>query len=273
MASNCKVIRAEIEESVGGAWLSRGAEAHLAACAGCLDFYHERGALRRLVGELERVGAPGDFEFRLRARMAAAKETKGTRPLVFRFAPGFASFALAAVFVAAVAGAYYFKRAAPAVADHAAPQPSSTAATRTVADQPTPPAAPTAGPVVEVSTKVSEQAGGSPSLGVERAGGVRQPKPERRLSAARAAAAEPRRESAAGRTGGELNFGLSTSPVIKASNVKLEVSAEPLRMVVRDESGAARRVAMKPVSFGAQNPVGKPRAVSNTSLADDEGVW
>ncbi len=90
---------------------------------------------------------------------------------------------------------------------------------------------------------------------------------------ARAAAAEARREVAAGRTEGELSFGLSTSPVIKASNVKLEVSAEPLRIVVRDESGAARRVAMKPVSFGAQNPVGKPRAVSNTSLADDEGVW
>ncbi len=166
MASNCKVIRAEIEETVGGAWLSRGTEAHLAACANCLSFYKEREALRRLVGNLERVEAPGDFEFRLRARMAAAKETKGTRPFVFRFAPGFASFALAAVFVAAVAGAYYFKSTAPAVADHAASQPSSTVVTQTAADQPTPPAAATtAGPVVEVVKTVDKTAGGSSSVG------------------------------------------------------------------------------------------------------------
>ena len=269
MASNCKVIRAEIEETVGGAWLGRGAEAHLAACANCLSFYKEREALRRLVGNLERVEAPGDFEFRLRARMAAAKETKGTRPLVFRFAPGFASFALAAVFVAAVAGAYYFKRTATTVADHAAPRPPAAVGTQSAAHQPTPPAT---GPVVEVVETVDKTAGGSSPVEVERAGGVRQSK-QVRGHGARAAAAESRREAAAERTEGELSFGLSTSPVIKASNVKLEVSAEPLRMVVRDESGAARRVAMKPVSFGAQNPVGKPRAVSITSLADDEGVW
>lgn len=273
MASNCKVIRAEIEETVGGARLGRGTEAHLAACANCLSFHEEREALRRLVGNLERVEAPGDFEFRLRARLAAAEETKGTRPFVFRFAPGFASFALAAVFVAAVAGAYYFKSTAPAVADHAASQPSSTDMTQTAAAQQAPPAAaPTAEAVVEVSKNVNVQAGGSSPLEVERAGGVRQSKQERR-HVARTAAPEARREVAAGRTEGELSFGLATSPVIKAPNVKLEVSAEPLRVVVRDESGAARRVAMKPVSFGAQNPVGKPRAVSNTSRADDEGVW
>lgn len=279
MGSNCKVIRAEIEESAGGAWLSRAAGEHLAACASCLGFKNERESLRRLVGGLERVEAPGDFEFRLRARMAAANEAQRARPSVFRLAPGLASFALAAVFVASVAAAYYFNRTTPTgpTADHAASRQTSTA-TET-ATQPTTitPSAATASPAVEVvntkdkNTK-DERADASPSMYDERAAVVRPSRQERRRASARAAT-EPRVEVVKAPTEGVLEFGLSTSPVVKGSNVKLEVTAEPLRVVLRDEHGTPRRLSMRPVSFGAQNPVGKRRELKTMTVADTEGVW
>jgi hypothetical protein len=88
-------------------------------------------------------------------------------------------------------------------------------------------------------------------------------------------ASEPRTDVATkARPAGELEFGLSTSPVVTGSNVKLEVSSQPLRVVMRDEHGTPRRLAMRPVSFGAQNPVGKRRKTpETTTVADSGGVW
>ena len=74
-------------------------------------------------------------------------------------------------------------------------------------------------------------------------------------------------------TKGELEFSGQASPIYKVPNVTLKVSAEPLRVVLRDESGSARRLSMKPVSFGSQNLVGRSRELPNTPLADDGGVW
>ena len=48
--------------------------------------------------------------------------------------------------------------------------------------------------------------------------------------------------ASAGRDG-VLESDFRRAPVIKGSNMSLKVSAEPLQVVLRDESGAARRVA------------------------------
>ncbi|MGB8508804.1 MAG: hypothetical protein WCD76_10385, partial [Pyrinomonadaceae bacterium] len=82
---NCKRYMLEMEEASGGAGLSREARAHLRACRHCLDFYERGESLSRLVGGLEKVVAPPDFEFRLRARMAAAKKVKRQPWLSARF--------------------------------------------------------------------------------------------------------------------------------------------------------------------------------------------
>lgn len=275
MASNCKVIRAEIEERGGaGAWLSRAAAEHLEACAGCLGFMNERESLRRLVGGLGRVEAPADFEFRLRARMAAAKEKRGARFAAFRLAPGLAALA-AAVLVASTAAAYYFNRTAPTADQTTSHQ--TTVQPQQAAQTSSPASTDTTG----ATTKDAGDAVGggdgravapSPS-NVERAAAVvGPPRRERRRPAARVAT-EPRAEAAKAQPAGTLEFGLSTSPVVTGSNVKLEVPAGPLRVVVRDERGTARRLPMRTVSFGAQNPVGKRRETTTTTVADGGGVW
>jgi hypothetical protein len=100
---SCKDCRVEIEETEQGQSLSAASGAHLAACAECRAFRDERLALRQMIASLEVVTAPADFDFRLRARLAAAKSDGDSRFALSRFTPGAWSMALAASFVLLVA--------------------------------------------------------------------------------------------------------------------------------------------------------------------------
>lgn len=100
---NCKACRVEIEELDESRSLSLSAGAHLESCAGCRAFRAEHNALGRLIGSLEAVAAPADFDFRLRARLAAAKSVGARSGVWHRFAPGAWSMALAASFVMLIA--------------------------------------------------------------------------------------------------------------------------------------------------------------------------
>jgi hypothetical protein len=55
--------------------------------------------------------------------------------------------------------------------------------------------------------------------------------------------------------------------------VPVSMSAQPLKVVLRDEHGESRVVSIKPVSFGAQNLVGQATRQTRASLASSEGVW
>src|SRR5713226_2461923 len=77
MITDCKTIRREIEEANLDDLLSNEANEHLRTCAECRRFHGDRRALRDLIGSLETVGAPADFDFRLRARLAREKPSNG----------------------------------------------------------------------------------------------------------------------------------------------------------------------------------------------------
>ena len=96
---NCKTCRDEIEELEGAEPLSPSASAHLDSCPNCLAFRKERLALRQMIGSLEVVDAPADFDFRLRARLATLKGREPGPIAWSRFAPGGWALALAASFV------------------------------------------------------------------------------------------------------------------------------------------------------------------------------
>ena len=68
---NCKACRKEIEESETSRSLSVEARHHTETCLPCRAARDEHLALTQLVGSLEPVAAPPDFELRLRARLAA----------------------------------------------------------------------------------------------------------------------------------------------------------------------------------------------------------
>jgi hypothetical protein len=73
---NCKACRIEIEDMRLGESLSYEALAHADGCVYCRAFREERAAIRHLVGSLEKVPAPPDFDFRLRARLARSEESR-----------------------------------------------------------------------------------------------------------------------------------------------------------------------------------------------------
>lgn len=100
---NCKICRDEIEESDSGRPLGEGAIAHMESCSNCLAFRDERLTLKQMIDNLGVVTAPADFDFRLRARLAALKGREPGRKAWNRFVPGTWAVTLAAVFVIVLA--------------------------------------------------------------------------------------------------------------------------------------------------------------------------
>lgn len=96
---NCKECRVEIEESDDAKPRSHGASAHLESCANCSAFREEHLALRGMIGGLEVITAPADFDFRLRARLATLKSERRGQVSWNRYAPSAWSLAIAAAFV------------------------------------------------------------------------------------------------------------------------------------------------------------------------------
>jgi len=92
---NCRSVRREIEEAPLGNLLSASASDHLRNCPECNLFRDDRLKLREMLSSLGGVEAPGDFDFRLRARLA--NEKRGGQPFVMRnLSFGFRSAAVVA---------------------------------------------------------------------------------------------------------------------------------------------------------------------------------
>lgn len=259
MNSNCKACRNEIEERSDGAWLSRGARTHLEDCSACSGFFKQHETLRRLIGELEPVAAPSDFEFRLRARMASASASRRASFALPRFAPGLVSVALAAIFVLSITAAFYFK-SAPLENQLAVQSPTRSTSVAAIPS------------VTEPRLNSNASDSGAAPVGATRALEAK-PAPRNQRRVAPQKIPGVRHEMASARRDGVLESGFRRAPVITGSNMSLKVSAEPLQVVLRDESGSARRVAMKSVSFGAQSLVGRLREPASAFVPVQEGVW
>lgn len=95
--SGCRDIHREIEEAGQADSLSLVANDHLKHCAACETFYREQFKLRQIVSSLGTVAAPGDFDFRLRARLAGEKRGAAQAFALGNFSFGFRSAAVAAV--------------------------------------------------------------------------------------------------------------------------------------------------------------------------------
>jgi hypothetical protein len=276
----CEMHRAEIEESPGGAHGSPSLREHLAACAPCEQFRRERASLRGLVGGLEKVAAPADFEFRLRARMAASEGARRARPLRFRFVPGVASVALAVCFVSVSAWVYLRREPVPN-------RPETP--TRASAVAPAPESA-------AVKDDAPLLVGGNPSKErdelKEREELVASATPQRAYKVRAAASTFRARpdgkgsDRAGSQAGNDAVFEVLPAPILNASanapggsasthamGVAVRTPAVPLQVVLRDASGAARVVPMSSVSFGSQELVRQGRNAMPVSHTVKEGVW
>jgi hypothetical protein len=274
--SDCKVFRREIGEASGRGDLAGAVAAHADSCHACGETLREREAVRGLVRGLARVEAPADFEFRLRARMAAA-EVKGRRGpfgglrLVYKFAP----VALATAFLI-VSGALYLRQTpngsrAGAPAGDAGEVASNATGAQTKA------------PAARVDSQNSTAAPGK-AAPVEVADRTDGPKSHMAKATAPRPQHTARRSTEAARvTGGAgqveaLNTtvaSVSSAAVIRGRtlSIPMETGAAPLRLLLRDERGAMRLVPVRSVSFGAQDVIARDGARRQTPAVDDEGVW
>src|SRR4030095_7108590 len=94
---NCRNIRREIEEAGSAGFLSAAALSHLEACAECQKLSRQQTNLQAILSSLGTVEAPGDFDFRLRARLAAEKRMGGLTLPFGNFSLGLRSTAVAAI--------------------------------------------------------------------------------------------------------------------------------------------------------------------------------
>jgi hypothetical protein len=257
MAGKCRTVRKEIETADDRAALMLGAQSHLDACAECSILFAENGRVRQLVSELERVEAPGDFDFRLRARIASMTGSPSGRRW-----PRF-SLPLTAGLVATCVSVMF---GISFVVSSYTRQPSTEDIAATAQ-----PSLPVASPIDVIETSKDTTATTEQSTPSDHGAAVRAPNKANHRAGQRASVL---RVASRGRTQSEaIDFGFRGNQVFSGPNVGLKVSAEPLSVVVRDENGVARRLVMRPVSFGAQNLVGRARELPSASTGDQEGVW
>jgi hypothetical protein len=279
--SDCKVFRTEIDEAPDGGGLGRAAASHAETCASCGATLREREALRRLVGGLGRVEAPHDFEFRLRARMAASKPRGGHGVFARLLPAGGLAWAAVAVCLVTVTAAVYFRQARPTK------QSASNGAE--VASVPQADASPVASEPkgADELTNRQSNSGGAPVISRPTNSG----KIENVTVAKRAANRTRGKEFAPRDTRGESTQSGShdeavTSATVRlprldsanyvatrgpAQGIQLGTSAGTLRVALLDERGAL--VPMRSVSFGSQEPLSRQAAGGRLTSKDDEGVW
>jgi hypothetical protein len=221
--------------------------------------------LRALVGGLGKVEAPADFEFRLRARMAAAKGGGGRGLFAGgRWLYGFAPVAVAACFVI-VSATLYFRQAArtdpsaaPAVASspaHAGEAPQvPPSITRDDIDRSSGPA----GKAFEKAPVVVKAPAHAPA----------QKTRPRAVRAVEAASKGEPREKVLRNT---VINSVESARVLRP--IAVRASAEPLRIILRDERGAGRVVPMRSVSFGSQDLLSREAATMPPDAAEVGGVW
>lgn len=66
---NCKTAHKELDEIFPNGNLNADIREHLVSCTECGELYKKQSQLQQVLGTLEAVSVPNDFDFRLRARL------------------------------------------------------------------------------------------------------------------------------------------------------------------------------------------------------------
>ena len=252
MKTNCKTTRRELDEMNLGEESSASVMMHLQQCVECQEFHQSRTKLRQLVGSLETVEAPADFDFRLRARLAGEKAGSTHGRVFANWLPGFRALAAAAIVLMVGVVLFVSQRRSqqPSVAKAHAEEPARTEA---VAPKPTEVRVP-------VSTESMISSTATPAPKKQKAAdttlaGIRGKRQMATAEFSNTSAPRFRRE--------ESVAGSTTVFPIGAANQSLRISLD-------DGSGNWRTISLPTVSFGSQRVVASG-SVSNQLAA--KGIW
>ena len=287
---NCNECRREIEEASPYGLLCHEARAHIEACGTCCVLRDERLALTGLLGELEVVTAPSNFEAQLRARIVAKQSARRR----FSFQPGFApstvSIALAACFALTVSTVLLFQptqlpqrniisstessidfsAVRPATASNTADAypPSWSEAAKTTSD-PRPPFHSTVKPVSLTQPRRLLHTAARFVRPAAVFVATKKRVHSESFSAGAAQVVTPLSSA---------SLNLPSSPkaqsfVPPTEAVSVRVSSHPLEVRLLDERGITRLISIEPVSFGAAQLAGSSGDAELTSPSSNQGIW
>ncbi|MCA1577167.1 MAG: hypothetical protein LC794_07375 [Acidobacteria bacterium] len=246
----CEMIRRELEETALNEEFRASAANHLETCADCREFHRQQTKLRQIVGSLGTVNAPADFDFRLRARLAADADTPG-----FRFwtmtVRGLATAAVLVVFgVGAVVIWQRMQEPAPATVAVAPQQPPQTI-------EP---------PPVEDGNRAtgSLSHGGNPLPAI-----ADNTAPPRRKGDRPRAPKQKQTITAVDFSNVGANVVSDTRTAADTVTVfPIETSLQSLKVSLDDGRGNARTISFPTVSFGQQRVL-----TTGNQFAPKDGVW
>jgi hypothetical protein len=245
----CRQVREEIDQTELQQALSAGSEAHVTSCAACGTFRSERVRLREIVGGLQPVTAPDDFEMRLRARIARERDAP-RQPFIFRFVMSTPAIVVAAVLVIVVGAVVFMtQKSRPqdstVVADNSNQRTNSNSAPATLAKDKKPELPPPspAGNDDVIKSK-------TPTVVKNR------PKPNEPVTAGQQV------DDFAIRSAAPVRI------IDRAGEVSLTAPTKPLIVTMYDEHGGTRQIQLPPISFGSQRLTGNRTQVSMTNSKD-----
>lgn len=245
----CDVFRRELEELAPNEEFSDKGAGHLRACADCREFQRQQVSLRQIIGSLGTVNAPADFDFRLRARLAADSDRSGFRYWSFAVR-GLATVAVLVVF--GVGAMMIWQRTrqvetGPAIAE--APRPD--------VSQPEPRQTET--------PKVDEVS--NPGLLNESAGVANNTTPRRNTGSPFVKRPKQPVASFAISSEGANVVSLSQPALDTAPVFPIDASLQSVKVSLDDGRGNARTISFPTVTFGSQ------RAPANANQLASKGVW
>ncbi|MDQ1559142.1 MAG: hypothetical protein QOD32_2202 [Pyrinomonadaceae bacterium] len=279
---NCRKCKIEIEErDLRRESLSEAAEAHVSSCAACRVFAEERLALRRLVGGLEKISAPADFDFRMRARLASERAPNAPRAAWFNFSPSAFTWPLVGCLALVISASLYYQQQQP---DAHATQTAQTESPSIAMTNDSPQTS-----VAEATPSIVQTTGSDTSPGIEVASSkisTTSVVPERRRNASPRVAGRAGVERASVQVEESTSTGLlGATPRFASSGatrrnegalipVQLDAPEGQLKVLLRDTSGGARTISVDSVSFGSRDVMKRPGATyTKASLSTNQGVW
>jgi hypothetical protein len=247
----CKTVSKEIDELESGQLPGAETQGHLKHCGSCRSFYDDRQKLRQMIAGLEPVEAPGDFDFRLRARLANQRAERVSALSGFGF--GLPSIALAVLAILVGVG-IYMRATTDSLTEKPLAQSEASRATE-------PPAAPVAVQTASPNDANTKElsAAGSPESAVGPSGAIQSTVKERGRS---------RKGSRSSNSNTVRRDDLLAQSETSAM-FPLE-AAEPLRVSVDYATGGSRTISLPTVSFGSQQVVASGASLVKTSART---VW
>lgn len=258
---NCRNVRREVDEATPGVLLSAFARRHMSACRECRAFSGEHQKLQEILSSLGTIEAPGDFDFRLRARLAGEKAGSSYFPLNFaNLSFGFRTAAVATLLV--LFGSVVFinlksssnqslisNNATPSIKNVDRVTPQSVAVAPTTQESVTGNATPVVASNNESAVQKRRSAAGNSGLA--------------------SAQTAPRM--------GTRDMGSTPARVVRASELNarladfpINASPEPMKVSLDDGRGSSRTISLPPVSFGSQRVLAKGAA---PLMASARGSW